>query len=515
MSIGALAAFQPIIVPSGPEFGVPYVLTNADGQRAVFNDETDPDYVGVLTDVSGFDSPEVRENSDDLVEMDGGLHGDFYYGRRPVTLEGQIMHNGDTTLRNMQIAKLQRASSALRDDASLVWTPDGGVQQYVNLRRQQPLRVTGGFNKTFQLSMVASDPRIYSTALHGSQVSAGIPSGAEAGFGFDMTFPLNFGAAIPSGQMYLINQGNAESFPIYYVYGPGTSPAIINMTTGKVISMLLTLGLLDVLIIDTRERTVRLAQRSGADDVVNLMTTPGFTVAGDVGNWSNRVSSPVSTLAVATNATAPSGLGTAGLYTITSGAATVDAGIISGTLLGVTASTQYQVQFSISKAQAIARNAYARIAWYDSTNNFLAQEAGAQIAIPAVGSWATIVSSFTSPAGATRAVVELIVDAAGSGAFATGEAFSYDQMAMVKGATPIWASGDTPGWSWTSTAWSSQPRQPGIEINLDTANDRYGALDFANTQWSGIVPGSNDVRLSYFSFSTGAKLVADYRDAWM
>jgi hypothetical protein len=110
--------------------------------------------------------------------------------------------------------------------------------------------------------------------------------------------------------------------------------------------------------------------------------------------------------------------------------------------------------------------------------------------------------------------LSLVIDNGGV-AFTAGESFSFDKISMVAGSTALFGTGDTAGWMWTSTQYNSQSRQPGTEINLDTANDRYGVLDFANTQWGGLVPGSNDVRLSYFSFSTGAKIIAEYRDAWM
>jgi hypothetical protein len=454
-------AFQSIIVPSGPEFGVPYVLTAADGQRAVFNDEADPDYVGMLTDISGFDSPEVRENADDLVEMDGGLHGDFYYGRRPITLEGQIMHNGDPFLRNMQVAKLQRASSALREDATLIWTP---------------------------------------------------PSGAVAGFGFNMGFPLSFGQAIPSGQMFLVNQGNAENFPIYYVYGPGTSPAIVNMTTGTVISMLVSLGLLDVLIVDTRERTVRLAQRSGADDVVNYVLTPGFPAG--LNDWAARGSV---TATVGADATAPSGLGQ--VATVTGATVGTDPweGLqqsgSAGDMQGLREAQDYTIQFSVKRNSATARNAVALVTWYTTAGVLVSTATGPPVAT-VNGSWVTYTTTVTAPTGATRAGLSLVIDNGGV-AFTAGESFSFDKISMVAGSTALFGTGDTAGWMWTSTQYNSQSRQPGTEINLDTANDRYGVLDFANTQWGGLVPGSNDVRLSYFSFSTGAKIIAEYRDAWM
>lgn len=78
-------------VAVGVEQGAKYELVAPDGTRAVLNDRSDPDFVGYLTSPpAGIDSPEVRESADLLVEADGGVHGAFYFGRRPVTLEGII-----------------------------------------------------------------------------------------------------------------------------------------------------------------------------------------------------------------------------------------------------------------------------------------------------------------------------------------------------------------------------------------------------------------------------------------
>lgn len=83
-------------VAVGVEQGAKYELIAADGTRAVLNDRTDLDFVGFLTaPPGGLDSPEVRESADLIVEGDGGVHGTFYFGRRPVILEGLIDPTAD------------------------------------------------------------------------------------------------------------------------------------------------------------------------------------------------------------------------------------------------------------------------------------------------------------------------------------------------------------------------------------------------------------------------------------
>lgn len=152
----------------GVEYGCPYVLEGPDGTRAVFNDDTDEDFVGTLSaESSGLDSADVREDATDATEEDGGVHGNFYYGRRPVVLQGTIIASGPED-RNAKVAKLKAASNAMREDATLTWIPVGGpvVGVELKLRRQQPIRITKGYVKDFLVPMVSASASIASAFLH-------------------------------------------------------------------------------------------------------------------------------------------------------------------------------------------------------------------------------------------------------------------------------------------------------------------------------------------------------------
>lgn len=141
----------------GLEWGTKYTLTGPDGTVVTFNDSTDPNFIGVLSpESSGLDSADVREDATDATEEDGGHHGDFFEGRRPVVLQGTIIASS-AAQRNERIGKLKLASRALRRNATLKWKPAGGVEVELKLRRQQPLRITKGFVKDFQLPMVAAE----------------------------------------------------------------------------------------------------------------------------------------------------------------------------------------------------------------------------------------------------------------------------------------------------------------------------------------------------------------------
>jgi hypothetical protein len=150
----------------GIEWGAKYTLTGPDGTIAVFNDSADPNFVGVLSpESSGLDSPDVREDAHDRTEDDGGIHGNFYYGRRPVVLQGTIIASTETA-RAERIEKLMRATNAMRADATLKWQPTGATEEVeLKLRRQQPLRITKGFVKDFQAAMVSADSSFYGATV--------------------------------------------------------------------------------------------------------------------------------------------------------------------------------------------------------------------------------------------------------------------------------------------------------------------------------------------------------------
>lgn len=265
--------------PSGPQWGVPYTLTGPDGAIAVFNDDTSPYFVGVLSpESSGLDSADVRENAADQVEADGGIHGNFYYGRRPIILQGTILANSSTQ-RNERIARLKRASNAMRDDSVLTFTPDGGLESFLKLRRQQPLRITKGWVKEFQLPMVAADPRIYGTTL--TTVSAEAGGAPNAGRTYAKAFDFSYGAALSVGQIFITNNGDAESPPIIKVYGPGVNPSLYNATTNETVSLIYSLAAGEYLEIDLNARTVLLNGVTNRYSAVDFASTHWWMLQPD------------------------------------------------------------------------------------------------------------------------------------------------------------------------------------------------------------------------------------------
>jgi hypothetical protein len=117
--------------PYASETGAIYRLVGPNGAVAVFNDPLDPQYVGMLSEVTGLDSADVRESAEDLVEADGGTHGNFYFSRRPIILNGRIFGHSSVAERNRRMDLARRASLALRADATLSWKPSTRREQLV------------------------------------------------------------------------------------------------------------------------------------------------------------------------------------------------------------------------------------------------------------------------------------------------------------------------------------------------------------------------------------------------
>ena len=213
----------------GDQWSVTYELVAPDGSRAVFNDDTDPDYVGMAT-WSGLDDSEVREVADDRTEADGGVHGNFWRGRRPVVGKIEIAP-ASTTDANTRYDKMMRAANCVRGDSILTWTPDGSAEQFLRVRKSGPVRRAedSAWLRKYTLPLVSADSYKYSTELHR----------------IDETDPT-----------VATNAGSAESPPVIVVEGPADAVSLTNTTSGKSLTVNSALSSGETLSLDFGARTV-------------------------------------------------------------------------------------------------------------------------------------------------------------------------------------------------------------------------------------------------------------------
>ena len=264
-----------------PELSAVYALVSPLGDRAVFNNPSDPDYVGVLTDHSGFDSPEIREEAENRPAMDGGLNGPFLFGRRPMTMTVKVLNPASQIERGARVAKLQNVVlNCLRDDGVLSWTLSNGQSVYTRVRCQSPLRLSGAWQKEFLIGMVAEDPHFFSVVS--KRASSADPTG-ELGDRVGMTFPfrppLAFDAAgypdIKASVVSVVNDGTATTYPVVMLdYASAfayTYVLLQNLTTGEYLKFNSGLVGPTSLRIDFSERTITgpaAANRYGVIDTV-------------------------------------------------------------------------------------------------------------------------------------------------------------------------------------------------------------------------------------------------------
>jgi len=221
---------MPVLNPIGVETGAAYVITGPLGDRAVLNDDTDPDWVGFLSDPpTGLERADVRESADVLPEADGGVHGAFRYNRLAFTLQGIIPPTGpagaDTWQARQQ--KLLTATDAMSADAVLDWTPSEAPRVRLAFRQQQPTRISGKRPKTFIVAGIAEASSVESYLNTVVNIDLAPSLG---GLASPLVSPLT-STAQPSAAATVTNIGRRPAWPVIRFYGPATGPLVIRNAT--------------------------------------------------------------------------------------------------------------------------------------------------------------------------------------------------------------------------------------------------------------------------------------------
>jgi hypothetical protein len=231
-----------------------------------------------LEEITGFDSPNVRQSVEDIPEYDGAVAGNFYYGSRPVTMSGRIVA-ASATERNQAVANLQRVLRGLRPHLGgdgfihIQMFPTGMPWMYAKAKIQN-LRITGGYVKNFQISMICPDPRIYSQEQHSDSSSA--TAGAVFGAPWPLAWPVVWGGGTGASAIVNVeNVGNIGTPPTLRVYGIIDNPEIRNETTGQSIFIdNVSLAAGEYIDIDVATRT---AVSSVSGNIYSRVRFPGTT----------------------------------------------------------------------------------------------------------------------------------------------------------------------------------------------------------------------------------------------
>ena len=103
------------------------------------------------------------------------------------------------------------------------------------------------------LSVIAPDPYLYANTAQ--EITLG--SVSDDGLTYPLTYPITYG--VPSGGFGVItNAGNAAGYPKFTVIGTCSNLTLANATTGESMTLSVSLGPSDVLIVDCLEREILL-----------------------------------------------------------------------------------------------------------------------------------------------------------------------------------------------------------------------------------------------------------------
>lgn len=132
----------------------------------------------VLEDVEGWDAPEVVIDSVPRAESDGSFVTKGRYSHREVVLRGTAYGNGLESPWRAREFIMQQVGGAVRGPKDLFYTDSVGTKFLsVHLNGRVRTERAGPYGITFEIPMIAPDPRKYSTIEQ--TVSWNLPSGAQ------------------------------------------------------------------------------------------------------------------------------------------------------------------------------------------------------------------------------------------------------------------------------------------------------------------------------------------------
>lgn len=245
---GTLFGDQTCVLDDSQGSGNVIVFGQADENRTAWR----------VTNLVGWDSPDIPETAESRTGADGAWDTDNFYGGRQVTIEGLIEAPSQEL---KDAAKRKLAASVPARGRLVAFTVNETTPMQITGRRSGRL-LMGDLTDTvvqFSVNLFAPDPRKYSL----NQLIAAALIGDPAP---GVPIPLVLPAVIPenpaSGEFFTAtNDGDYDTPPTIRINGPGANVGIANLTTGDVLRYNVQLGANDELVIDT---LVGAAQLNGA-----------------------------------------------------------------------------------------------------------------------------------------------------------------------------------------------------------------------------------------------------------
>lgn len=218
------------------------------------------DYIITLPPELG--GPTMRVSDSEKPQEHGVYYGADLFDARTFVLGATI--RGDTpadTLVNIDalIAEWQvdsRYNTTVTKPLRVKFPGKAEVQLHGRPRRAVlPTTRLIGLRSTGSMEYHAGDPAWYSVTEYNEGLSLSAQAG---GFGFPMTFPLQFGGTASGGSQIITNDGNFQTKPNVTFTGPFNNPRIENVTTGEILELDLIIASGDYVEVDFANATIML-----------------------------------------------------------------------------------------------------------------------------------------------------------------------------------------------------------------------------------------------------------------
>jgi hypothetical protein len=204
---------------------------------------------------SGRFSPGVRFQEDGIPEQDGARLRAVFFDVREFVLPIWVIGATDADVRT-NIRSLVRSMNPKRGDGKIRVTSPLGDQREITCRvasgfdsSERIGDTTGAVGQMFPLAFKAHDP--YWTEA--ADIVAGPWQVGTSSGSFFPIFPIRLSSSEVFAQVTIDNLGDDDAWPVWTITGPGSSPKVKNLTTGKTTdlgSYFITAG--ETVTIDTR-----------------------------------------------------------------------------------------------------------------------------------------------------------------------------------------------------------------------------------------------------------------------
>lgn len=192
----------------------------------------------------------------DAPDADGTIDTTQYVGARTVAMSIKLVPKLSGITKELMRRRL-RAFTHPRLRPVLYMQFDGEDEQLIQLRRSQFSNVAQNASYApVTLQFVAPYGIIESSVEHVANANASA-TGTEGGRSYDHTFDTVYAGGGVIGETTVVNDGNADAYPLIRIYGPCTEPKVLNETSGLTLNFVgLTINAGDFLEVDTRAKTV-------------------------------------------------------------------------------------------------------------------------------------------------------------------------------------------------------------------------------------------------------------------